>query len=107
MLPENNLIIRKRYRLYGLWICLFLGIIAGIIIGGSRFREWENPVSSWLILIASCSVIGAIMGFVFFGSLGPNDSKSPNDFDGYGGSSGGDYGGYDAGGDSGGDGGGH
>ena len=47
------------------------------------------------------------MGFVFFGSLGPNDSKSPNDFDGYGGSSGGDYGGYDAGGDSGGDGGGH
>jgi len=67
MSVEDNLKALRRYRSYGLWGGLFFGTMVGIVIGGPQFREWENPVSTWATMIASCAAVGAIVGFFFLG----------------------------------------
>ena len=61
----------KRYRSYGLWGGLSLGIFMGVVVGGPQFREWENPLSEWGTLIVACAAVGSIVGFFFLGFLSP------------------------------------
>ena len=105
MSAEDNLKTLRRYRSYGLWGGLILGIVAGIIVGGPQFREWENPLRVWGTLLASCAAVGAIVGFFFFSLLAPGTAVGSH---GVGGGSGADSGGGvgGGGGDGGGDGGG-
>jgi hypothetical protein len=93
----DNLNTIKRYRSYGLWGGLFLGTLIGILIGGPQFREWQTPLKTWGIVVACCSAVGAITGFIFFSLLGPGVGQSTYDLDGScgGGDGGGDGGGGD------------
>lgn len=94
MSAEDNLNTRKRYSSYGLWAGLSLGIFVGVVAGGSRFREWENPLYEWGTLIVACAAVGAIVGFIFFSLVRPGLDSSGvgggSGSDGWGGHGGGD-----------------
>ena len=46
----------RRYSWYGFWVGLALGTIAGMTFGGQSFHIWV------ILLIAGCSIVGAIAG---------------------------------------------
>ncbi len=69
MSAQNNQQTVRRFRSYGLWSGLFLGILFGVIAGGPRFREWEHPISTWLMIITSSAAVGAVVGYFFFSLL--------------------------------------
>jgi hypothetical protein len=103
---------RKSYQFPWLLTGACIGIISGVLIGGTQFREWENPLTSWGILIISCTVAGGFIGFIAFSALIPSTKNKSYDGTGdaggdigYGGYFGGrdDVGGHDGGGDGGGD----
>lgn len=71
MSAEDNLNTQRRFSSYGLWGGLSLGIFMGVVVGGTQFREWENPLGEWGTLIATCAAVGAIVGFFFLGFLTP------------------------------------
>ncbi|MFO1364476.1 MAG: hypothetical protein U1F45_18805 [Burkholderiales bacterium] len=92
MSVKDNLQTVQRYSVYG-WGGLFLGTIAGLIIGGERFREWESPITTWGALTCVCAIVGGAIGFAFFKLLAPGAGAPPGD------SANGDGGGDGGGGD--------
>jgi len=76
-------------------------VLFGILIGGPRFREWEDPTGTWLVIIGSCAAVGAVAGYLFF-TLLPGGTAATSS--GFGDGTGSDHGGSDDGG-GGGDGG--
>ena len=89
----------KRFRSYGLWGGTFLGIVVGVLAGGPRFREWEDPLLTWLEAIVACAAVGATVGFLFF-PMAVGGTPAAIGTGGHDGSDGGGHGG-DGGGDGG------
>jgi hypothetical protein len=55
----------RRYRNYGLFGGVALGLFAGVLISGLHFDEW--PAGASLALVLACGAGGALVGRLFLG----------------------------------------
>lgn len=53
----------RRYRGYGLFGGVALGLFAGVLISGPHFGEWSASAS--LALVLACATGGALIGWLF------------------------------------------
>lgn len=53
----------QRYRGYGLFGGVALGLFAGVLISGPHFEKWSAAAS--LALVLACAAVGALIGWLF------------------------------------------